>query len=141
MRPHLAWVGCLVVVGERYSLERDCCRGHVHLTVRELEILELVAAGCTNDQIGRLMYLSGPSVNRVVAQLLMRAQAKNRAELVARAFVEGVLDTLAWPPQLTGRDIVRLARERRNPVGGNQAGNGARAPTSAVDRHPQESCI
>ncbi len=76
-------------------------------------MLELVAAGCTNDQIGRLLFLSGPSVNRVVAQLLMRTQTKNRAELVARAFTEGVLDPLEWPPRLTGQNTVRLARERR----------------------------
>ena len=129
-----------MVVGGRYSLERDCCHGHVHLTARELEVLELVAAGCTNDQIGRLMYLSGPSVNRVVAQLLMRTQTKNRAELVARAFIEGVLDALHWPPQLTGANMVRLARDRRS-AEDDVSMNGARPPAAAAQRHPQESCI
>lgn len=105
-----------MVVGDRSSLARDCCHGHVHLSERELDVLERVAAGCTNDQIGRLLYLSGPSVNRVVAQLLTRSQTKNRAELVARAFTEGVLDPQRWPPRLTGQNIVRLAHDRRGEV-------------------------
>ena len=32
MPPHLAWAGRPVVVGDRFSLARDCCHGHVHLT-------------------------------------------------------------------------------------------------------------
>ena len=86
-----------------------------------------------------LLGASGPSVNRVVAQMLLRSQTKNRAELVARAYVEGVLDVEVWPPRLTGRNLVRLARDRRQAEVAVIA-EGARASGTTLGRHPQESC-
>lgn len=131
-----------MVVGDRSSLARDCCHGHVHLTERELDVLERVAAGCTNDQIGRLLYLSGTAVNRVVAQLLMRTQTKNRAELVARAFIEGVLDPQQWPPRLTGQNIVRLARKRDGDLDLDSLRRRVEpAAERRTDRRLEDSCI
>jgi len=56
----------------------------------------------------------------------MRSQTKNRAELVARAYVDGRLDGFAWPPRLTDANQVRRTHERHQPVGsGASIGDGS----------------
>jgi DNA-binding CsgD family transcriptional regulator len=86
----------------RSSRQRDCRSGFVQLCERELSVLRLIATGRTNAQIAAELYLSNQSVGRCIGTLLLRTHADNRAELVARAYVEGVLDHEVWPPKLTG---------------------------------------
>lgn len=97
-----------MLVTMRSSRQRDCCHGHVHLAERELEVLRLIAGGRTNAQIAAELYISNQSVGRCISTLLLRTHADNRAELVARAYVEGVLDHEAWPPRLTGEDYLSV---------------------------------
>ena len=92
----------------RSSQQRDCCHGHVHLTERELAVLRLIAGGRTNAQIAATLYISAQSVGRCIGMLLLRTHADNRAELVGRAYVEGVLDSEAWPPRLTGQNCLSV---------------------------------
>ena len=110
----------------RSSQQRDCCHGHVHLTERELAVLRLIAAGRTNAQIAAELYISAQSVGRCIGMLLLRTHADNRAELVGRAYVEGVLDSDVWPPRLTGQECLSvittaevrsLRREHEHSVG------------------------
>lgn len=103
----------LVTTRPTTTHHRDCCRDHVHLTERELSVLRLVASGRTNAQIATALYISAQSVGRCIGLLLMRTNADNRAELVARAYVEGVLDATAWPPRITDVDCVSLVPEAR----------------------------
>ena len=78
-----------------------CARDH--LAVREVEILELVAAGQSNRQVGRELRLSQHTVASYVGAMMRRLHAANRAELVARAYACQLLDHDVWPPVSTGR--------------------------------------
>jgi DNA-binding CsgD family transcriptional regulator len=63
-------------------------------------ILEMVAAGETTASIARSVDLTVDGVNYHVGRLCRRLGATNRTALVARAYVLGVLDSAAWPPQI-----------------------------------------
>jgi DNA-binding NarL/FixJ family response regulator len=56
----------------------------VVLTERELEIARLIAAGASNPEIARRLFLSRKTVERHVSNLLRKARVRNRAELAAR---------------------------------------------------------
>ena len=55
------------------------------LTAREHEILELVAAGLTNAEIGRRLALRPKTVRNYVANVLAKIHAADRADAVLRA--------------------------------------------------------
>ena len=55
------------------------------ITVRELEVLRLLAQGLPNKEIGRRLYLSPRTVERHIANLTVKAGLERRAELVALA--------------------------------------------------------
>jgi len=69
--------------------EADNC--DVAFTGRELSILELVAVGCTNVQIGEKLHISKYTVAQHVAKMLRRIGAANRTDLVSRAYSVGIL--------------------------------------------------
>jgi len=50
------------------------------LTGRELEVLELVAEGLTNDEIARRLGLGRPTVVRLIRTASTKLGAKNRAQ-------------------------------------------------------------
>jgi DNA-binding CsgD family transcriptional regulator len=64
---------------------------HVHFTIRELSVLELVAEGCTNVQIAEKLHISRYTVAQHIAKMLVRIGAVNRTDLVSRAHVTGIL--------------------------------------------------
>jgi DNA-binding NarL/FixJ family response regulator len=55
------------------------------LTAREHEILELVAGGLTNAEIGRRLALAPKTVRNYIANVLAKIHAADRAEAVLRA--------------------------------------------------------
>lgn len=55
------------------------------LTDRQLEVLEMVALGHTNQQIARRLYLSPSTVKRHVEQILQKLRVPDRASAVAVA--------------------------------------------------------
>jgi DNA-binding NarL/FixJ family response regulator len=55
------------------------------LTERELEILDLVAAGRNNGQIASALYLAPKTVRNNVSTILAKLQATDRAEAIIRA--------------------------------------------------------
>jgi len=61
------------------------------LSERELEILHLLAAGCTNREIGEQLYISLSTVKGHISNISGKLLAKNRTEAVARARQMGVL--------------------------------------------------
>jgi len=55
------------------------------LSATESELLRLLCAGHTNEEIGRAIYLSASSVKQLVAGLLDKLGASNRVTLAVRA--------------------------------------------------------
>lgn len=74
------------------------------LTMRQSQVVHLVAAGLTNKEIGHLLGITPRGVSAQISRLLSRFSVANRAELVARALVErngqGRSETAA-PPAVT----------------------------------------
>jgi DNA-binding CsgD family transcriptional regulator len=56
-----------------------------HFTARETEILNLVADGLTNSQIGDRLYISSHTVAQHLTAMFRRTGARNRAHLVRLA--------------------------------------------------------
>jgi DNA-binding NarL/FixJ family response regulator len=83
-----------------------CCCHSEHFTERELDVLSLVAAA--NQEIATALNITGNTVAGHLRAMLRRSHARNRAELVARAFAAGILTTATWPPHPSGRRCLQL---------------------------------
>lgn len=62
-----------------------------HLTQRELEVLQLLAAGASNREIGEKLVITEGTVKSHVNQILGKLAVRNRTEAVARARGLGLL--------------------------------------------------
>ena len=60
------------------------------LTGREREVLSLVAAGRSNEEIGAELYLSMATVKSHIGRLLTKLDARDRAQLVIAAYEGGL---------------------------------------------------
>ncbi|WP_308013897.1 helix-turn-helix transcriptional regulator [Streptantibioticus parmotrematis] len=74
---------------------------------REAEVVALVASGATTAAIARELDLTVDGVNYHLGRLSRRLQAPNRAALVARAYVLGLLDPASWPPRARAHEPER----------------------------------
>ena len=81
--------------GETDSESAPC----LDLTARETAILCLIAEGHTNTQTAKRLQISHHTVAQHIADMLRRAQASSRGELIARAYTAGLLATNIWPPR------------------------------------------
>lgn len=63
-----------------------------HLTPREREVLALVAAGRSNDEVAGSLGISPRTVETYLDRMYQRFDVASRTELVARALQEGWLD-------------------------------------------------
>ena len=61
------------------------------LSDREVEVIDLVANGLTNGEIGKRLFLSEETVKSHLRNVLAKLGAKNRAHAVALAFRTGRL--------------------------------------------------
>ena len=59
------------------------------LTARELEVLDLVAAGWTNQQIGDRLFITRKTASVHVSNILAKLGAATRTEAAAIARAEG----------------------------------------------------
>ena len=60
-------------------------------TAREIEVLQLVADGLVNREIGQHLFLSEETVKSHVRHLLAKLQARSRAHAVAVGFRRGLI--------------------------------------------------
>ncbi len=88
-----------------------CGCGTAHLTNREIEILQLVAAGLCSTKIARKLGISSRTVDDHVSVMRQRVGAADRGELIARCYAAEIL-LLGWPPRWSGRRCVQI-RQRR----------------------------
>jgi DNA-binding NarL/FixJ family response regulator len=63
----------------------------VQLTPRELEVLQLLRKGMSNPDIGYILGITPRTAKAHVAALLVKLEAHDRAEAVARGFERGLL--------------------------------------------------
>ena len=62
-----------------------------HLTQRELEVLELLAAGLRNGDIAERLFVAVKTVDHHVASILRKLGARGRGEAAALAVRQGLL--------------------------------------------------
>lgn len=60
------------------------------LTARELDVLRLVAEGCSTREIARELWVTEETVKTHVRNVLHRLEARTRAQAVAIAFRDGL---------------------------------------------------
>jgi DNA-binding NarL/FixJ family response regulator len=70
--------------------------GHI-LTPRERSVLELVATGLTNKQIGTRLYISEKTASVHLSRIMAKLDAASRTEAVSIAHSRGLLDFSARP--------------------------------------------
>jgi two-component system NarL family response regulator len=61
------------------------------LSIRELEVLQLVSAGASNGEIANQLSISEATVKAHLRNIMDKLQVKNRAQAVARAISKGML--------------------------------------------------
>jgi DNA-binding NarL/FixJ family response regulator len=62
------------------------------LTPRELEILDLLAAGLNQAEIARRLVVSPKTVSKHIERILAKLGVRSRAEAVARAYRDGLIE-------------------------------------------------
>jgi DNA-binding NarL/FixJ family response regulator len=67
--------------------------GFSRLTAKQISILEMIARGLTNPQIGVELHMSKYTVAQHIREMLKRTGSTNRTDLVSRAHIIGILRT------------------------------------------------
>ena len=80
----------LTRVRESARTTRRGAESFPHLTDRELEVLDLVAAGLSNAAIASRLYLSDKTVRNVVSNVLAKVGAADRAAAIVMAREAGL---------------------------------------------------
>jgi DNA-binding CsgD family transcriptional regulator len=82
----LAWRAGIDLGPERFAAPAQ----QLGLTPRETEVLELVAAGCTNAEIAKRLYISAKTASVHVSNILRKLEVTNRGEAAALAHRHGL---------------------------------------------------
>jgi len=83
--------------GERHFPPRIAARlaprmSRSSLTARELEILEMMAKGLTNKEIGSALQISGNTARNHVNNIIEKLAVADRTEAVTIAIQQGLID-------------------------------------------------
>jgi DNA-binding NarL/FixJ family response regulator len=70
--------------------------GDYRLTEREVEVLELLAEGLTNQEIARGLGIRAKTVANHLEAIRTKMRVGNRTEVVIKASRDGLIDGLAW---------------------------------------------
>lgn len=62
------------------------------LSARELEVLERVAVGATNDDIAQALFVSEKTVKSHLSNIFRKLEVSNRTEAAAKALREGIVE-------------------------------------------------
>ena len=73
---------------------------HPELTKRELEVLQCIANGRSNKEIGSILYISEATVKGHVRSILGKLEAIGRAQAIAIATKRGLIHPNTWPANL-----------------------------------------
>jgi DNA-binding NarL/FixJ family response regulator len=65
--------------------------GREEISPRELEVLTLVAQGCSNKDVAHKLFISDKTVRNHVTSCLLKFHAKDRTEAVTRAIERGLI--------------------------------------------------
>jgi DNA-binding NarL/FixJ family response regulator len=65
--------------------------GVADLTVREREVVTLIATGLSNDEIAGRLFVSGSTVKTHAGRAMMKLAARDRAQLVVAAYEAGLV--------------------------------------------------
>lgn len=79
------------------------------LSAHELRVLELIAEGLTNPEIGKQLYVTASTVKTQVGSMMRKLGARDRANLVALAFRRGILAVEA-PQEPSQVQLARLVQ-------------------------------
>jgi DNA-binding NarL/FixJ family response regulator len=65
------------------------------LTARELQVLQLLAQGCSGAQLARRLHRSPKTVEHHISAVLEKLGVHSRTEAVAVAFARGIVSTVS----------------------------------------------
>lgn len=74
------------------SLGEKIIKSIDQLTERELEILEMVSKGLTNQEIADCLFLSENTIKKYISNILNKLQVNNRVEAAMLAYRKGLID-------------------------------------------------
>lgn len=77
------------------STEVNCSNYEVisyNLNEREIQVLFLIAQGCTNTQAGAIIYISSDTVKSVLKQAVKKLGVENRTQAVYLATRNGIFN-------------------------------------------------
>lgn len=77
---------------ENLSTQREKVSEHIDLTMREIEVLHLVAEGYTNQEMADKLFLSKRTIEGHRQMLIDKTGSKNTAALIRYAVVNGYLN-------------------------------------------------
>ena len=73
------------------GVRRDTAAPRVELSVRELDVLRLIALGKDNAQIAQELYISPKTVKNHISNILMKLQIENRIQAAVYAVRSGIV--------------------------------------------------
>ncbi len=76
----------------RDGAHEDERAGVSHLSERELQVLELLVAGCDNNEIGRRLHVSSNTIKHHVTRILDKLGVDNRIQAAVVAVRRGLVD-------------------------------------------------
>jgi DNA-binding NarL/FixJ family response regulator len=74
---------------------KELMKSSEHLTAREIEVLKIVARGCANQEIARMLQISERTVTKHISNILEKLHLENRTQAAYYAIREGLLTTNA----------------------------------------------